>query len=225
MIEISISEDFAAAGVPVTLACIQARVAVEKGSTRLGQALRLEAELRVESLDHAPVSEVPAIAAARRAFKALGKDPSRYRVSSEALMRRLAQGKALYRINTVVDINNLVSLHTGLSAGTYRVAALDPPLVLRKGGAGEAYEAIGRGPFNLESLPVLADAQGPFGSPTSDSERSMITLDAEEVLMVLYAFGNGSGLPRALDFAVDCLTAYCAASEVDTAIVTAGSSA
>ncbi len=221
MIEIAIAEDFAAAGISVTLACIQARVAVETGSARLGQALRLEAELRVESLDHAPVSEVPAIAAARRAFKALGKDPSRYRVSSEALMRRLAQGKALYRINTVVDTNNLVSLHTGLSAGTYRVAALQPPLVLREGGAGETYEAIGRGPFNLESLPVLADAQGPFGSPTSDSERSMITLDAEEVLMVLYAFGSGSGLPRALDFAVDCLTSYCHARDVETALVTA----
>ncbi len=221
MIEMSISEDFAAAGVPVTLGCIQARVAVETGSTRLGQALRLEAELRVEALDDAPVSGVPAIAAARRAFKALGKDPSRYRVSAEALMRRLAQGKALYRINTVVDTNNLVSLHTGLSAGAYRVAALQPPLVLRKGGAGETYEAIGRGPFNLESLPVLADAQGPFGSPTSDSERSMITLDAEEVLMVLYAFGTGSGLPRALDFAVDCLTSYCHAWDIETALKTA----
>ena len=221
MIEIAIADDFAAAGIEVTLACIQARVAVEKKSTPLGQALRLEAELRVESLDEAPVSEVPAIAAARRAFKALGKDPSRYRVSSEALMRRLAQGKALYRINTVVDTNNLVSLHTGLSAGTYRVAALQPPLVLRKGGAGETYEAIGRGPFNLESLPVLADAQGPFGSPTSDSERSMITLDAEAVLMVLYAFGNGPGLTRALEFAADCLTSYCHAREVETALITA----
>ncbi len=225
MIQISIADDFAAAGVDVTLACIQARVAVETGSAPLGQALRLEAELRVESLADAPVSEVPAIAAARRAFKALGKDPSRYRVSSEALMRRLAQGKALYRINTVVDTNNLVSLHTGLSAGTYRVEALQPPLVLRKGGAGETYEAIGRGPFNLESLPVLADAQGPFGSPTSDSERSMIALDAEAVLMVLYAFGTGSGLPRALDFAVDCLTSYCNARDVETALITARGSA
>ena len=221
MIEISIAEDFATAGVSVTLGCIQARVAVNKGSATLGQALRLEAELRVESLDDAPVSEVPAIAAARRAFKALGKDPSRYRVSAEALMRRLAQSKALYRINTVVDTNNLISLHTGLSAGTYRVEALAPPLVLRQGGAGETYEAIGRGPVNLESLPVLADAQGPFGSPTSDSESSMITLDAEAVLMVLYAFGNGSGLARAMDFAVDCLTSYCHAREVETALITA----
>ncbi len=97
MIEISISEDFAAAGVPVTLACIQARVAVEKGSAPLGQALRLEAELRVEALEDGAVADVPAIAAARRAFKALGKDPSRYRVSSEALIRRLAAVRAAQR--------------------------------------------------------------------------------------------------------------------------------
>ncbi len=224
MIEISISEDFAAAGVPLTLGCIQARVTVGKASATLGQALRLEAELRVEALGDAPVSEVPAIAAARRAFKALGTDPSRYRVSSEALMRRLVQRKVLYRINTVVDTNNLVSLHTGLSAGSYRLDALQPPLVLRKGGAGETYEAIGRGAFNLENLPVLADAQGPFGSPTSDSERSMITLDADRVLMVLYAFGDNLNLGRALDFALDCLTSYCNAREVETALITASGS-
>ncbi len=224
MIEISISEDFAAAGVPVTLGCVQARVEVAKASAHLGQALRLEAELRVESLDQSSVSEVPAIAAARRAFNALGKDPSRYRVSSEALLRRLAQGKALYRINTVADTNNLISLHTGLSAGTYRLEALAPPLTLRKGGVGEAYDAIGRGPFNLENLPVLADARGPFGSPASDSERSMITLDTKEILMVLYAFGAAPNLTRAIEFAVDCLTSYCNAGEFETACVTAGAS-
>ncbi len=225
MLDIAISEDFAEAGVAVTLGCIQARVGVAKTNTPLGQALKLQAEMRVESLEDSAVAEIPAIAAARRAFKALGKDPSRYRVSSEALMRRLVQGKALYRINTVVDTNNLVSLHTGLSAGSYKTAALTPPLVFRKAGPGESYDAIGRGPFNLESLPVMADTQGPFGSPTSDSERSMITLDAEEVLMVLYGFGADADLTRALDFAVDCLTSYCNAREVETALVTAGGSA
>jgi DNA/RNA-binding domain of Phe-tRNA-synthetase-like protein len=178
--------------------------------------------MRVESLEEIAVAEIPAIAAARQAFKALGKDPSRYRVSSEALIRRLDQGKALYRINTVVDSNNLISLHTGLSAGTYRIDALTPPLVFRKAREGETYEAIGRGPFNLENLPVLADSQGPFGSPTSDSERSMIGLDATEVLMVIYGFGEAKGLPRAMDFAADCLTSYCNAEEIETAVVVAG---
>ncbi len=222
MLDIGISPDFAEAGVAVRLGCIQARVAVAKGGAKLGQALKLQAELRVESLERRAVAEIPAIAAARQAFKALGKDPSRYRVSSEALIRRLNQGKALYRINTVVDTNNLVSLHTGMSAGSYRIGALVAPLVFRKAVAGESYEAIGRGPFNLENLPVLADAQGPFGSPASDSERAMITLDSETVLMVIYDFGEAKGLTRAMDFAADCLTSYCHAEEIETAVVAAG---
>jgi DNA/RNA-binding domain of Phe-tRNA-synthetase-like protein len=223
MLDIAISDDFSRAGVAVRLGCIQARVAVAEGGTGLGQALKLEAELRVESLEQHAIPEIPAIAAARRAFKALGKDPSRYRVSSEALIRRIDQGKVLYRINTVVDTNNLVSLHTGMSAGSYRIDALAPPLVFRKAVAGESYQAIGRGPFNLENLPVLADAQGPFGSPASDSERSKITLnapaDATEVLMVIYGFGEAKGLARAIDFAADCLTSYCKAEDIESAVV------
>ena len=222
MLDIAISGDFSRAGVTVRLGCIQARVAVAKTSVPLGQALKLEAELRVESLEERAIPEIPAIAAARQAFKALGKDPSRYRVSSEALIRRLDQSKVLFRINTVVDTNNLVSLHTGMSAGSYRIDALGPPLVFRKAGAGESYQAIGRGPLNLENLPVLTDAQGPFGSPTSDSERSMITLDTEQVLMVIYGFGEAKGLARAIDFAADCLTSYCKAEAVETAVVAAG---
>ena len=85
-----------------------------------------------------------------------------------------------------------------------------------------AYEAIGRGPFNLENLPVLADADGPFGSPTSDSERSMIGLDATDVLMVIYGFGEAKGLERAMDFAADCLASYCNAEEIETAVMVAG---
>jgi len=222
MLDITISGDFSRAGVAVRLGCIQARVAVAKTSVPLGQALKLEAELRVESLEERAIPEIPAIAAARQAFKALGKDPSRYRVSSEALIRRLDQSKVLFRINTVVDTNNLVSLHTGMSAGSYRTEALSPPLVFRKAVAGESYQTIGRGPLNLENLPVLTDAQGPFGSPTRDSERSMITLDTEQVLMVIYGFGEAKGLARAIDFAADCLTSYCKAEAVETAVVAAG---
>ncbi len=222
MLDIAISGDFSRAGVTVRLGCIQARVAVAKTSVPLGQALKLEAELRVESLEERAIPEIPAIAAARQAFKALGKDPSRYRVSSEALIRRLDQSKVLFRINTVVDTNNLVSLHTGMSAGSYRTEALTPPLVFRKAVPGESYQAIGRGPLNLENLPVLTDAQGPFGSPTSDSERCMITLDTEQVLMVIYGFGEAKGLARAIDFAADCLTSYCKAEAVETAVVAAG---
>jgi DNA/RNA-binding domain of Phe-tRNA-synthetase-like protein len=205
MIEIFTSDDFPAAGVAVTLGCVQCRVAVAAEH---------------EGLAAAPVAEVPPIAAARRAYRALGKDPSRYRLSSEALMRRVAQGKGLYRINTVVDTNNLVSLRTGLAVGAYRLERLAPPVTFRKGRPGESYPAIGRGPLNLENLPLFADREGPFGSPTSDSERTMITLDTEGLLMVLIAFGDEPGMADAARFATECLEAYCAAREVETALVT-----
>ncbi|MEZ5826160.1 MAG: phenylalanine--tRNA ligase beta subunit-related protein [Geminicoccaceae bacterium] len=133
-----------------------------------------------------------AIAATRAAYKALGKDPSRYRPAAEALARRVAQGKGLGSINSIVDINNIVSLETGLSIGSYDIAAIGDGIVLRAAVAGESYEGIGRGPLNLEGLPVLADERGPFGSPTSDSERSMVGEQARRILFMIFDFGSGT---------------------------------
>ncbi|NIR29670.1 MAG: hypothetical protein GWN84_10245 [Gammaproteobacteria bacterium] len=220
MIDIKVSEDFAAARVAVALGCVQCVVTVTERDEALDQALAAEVTRWETLLADMPVAEVPPIAAARRAYKALGKDPSRYRVSSEALLRRIGQGKGLYRINSVVDTNNLVSLCSGYSVGSYRAETLTPPVVFRKGTAGESYQAIGRGALNLENLPIFADAQGPFGSPTSDSERSMITADTEAVLMVIIAFGEAPDLEEHLAFAAQCLESYSAARDPETAAIT-----
>lgn len=219
MIDIGIAEDFAQAGVSVALACVQCEVTVAAHDAALAAALDREVARWEALLAQTPVAEVPAIAAARRAYKALGKDPSRYRVSSEALVRRIAQGKGLHRINSVVDTNNLVSLRSGHSVGSYRAEALAPPIVLRKGLAGESYRAIGRGPLNLENLPLFADAQGPFGSPSSDSERTMITAETETVLMAIIAFGDAAELEAQLTFAAGCLEQYSAGRNPDAAII------
>ena len=161
----------------------------------------------------ATVGELPAIAQVRQAFRALGKDPSRYRPSSEALLRRIAQGKGLFNVNNLVDTNNIVSLTSRLPAGAYGLARIDGAfetgIELRVGQDGETYEAIARGPFNLANLPVLCDASGPFGSPTSDSARTMVTEECRETLLVLYAFGDGEGLEPALDAADEALRRYC----------------
>jgi DNA/RNA-binding domain of Phe-tRNA-synthetase-like protein len=208
--EILISPAFAASGVKVALGCLTARVSVRTDDPDTAAALsRLSTELASE-IGAQPVGELPVIAGVRAAFRALGKDPSRYRPSSEALLRRVAQGKPLFTVNNVVDTNNLVSLASQLPAGTYDLANLAPPVELRVAGADEAYEAIARGPFNLENLPALYDARGPFGSPTSDSVRSMITPQTNRVLLVLYAFGDTGGLDGALDRAEEGLSAYCA---------------
>ncbi len=136
----------------------------------------------------------PSIRDARAVYKALGKDPSRYRPSAEALLRRVVSGKSLYRINNAVDALNLVSLESGYSIGGYDADRIDGGILLRRGGA-EPYEAIGRGALNVEGLPVLYDAQGPFGSPTSDSTRTMVREDTRRFLWVVFGFGASGHSP------------------------------
>jgi DNA/RNA-binding domain of Phe-tRNA-synthetase-like protein len=132
-------------------------------------------------------SEVPGAADARTLYKALGIDPTKTRPSNEALLRRALKGDTLYRINTLVDALNLVSLKTQLPFGLYDLDRVRPPVVLRKGSAGEGYEGIRKGFVNVEARPVLVDAEGAFGNPTSDSARTMITLEARNAFVVAYA--------------------------------------
>ena len=121
-------------------------------------------------------SEVPGAADARTLYKALGLDPTKTRPSNEALLRRALKGETLYRINTLVDALNLVSLREQLPFGLYDLDRVLPPVLLRKGTAGEGYEGIRKGTVNVEARPVLVDAAGPFGNPSSDSLRTSITL-------------------------------------------------
>jgi DNA/RNA-binding domain of Phe-tRNA-synthetase-like protein len=146
-------------------------------------------------------SEVPGAADARTLYKALGIDPTKTRPSNEALLRRALKGETLYRINTLVDALNLVSLRTQLPFGLYDLDRVKPPVVLRKGSAGEGYEGIRKGFVSVEARPVLVDAEGPFGNPTSDSARTMITLETRNALVVAYA-PAGYNLGR-LDGVVD----------------------
>ena len=217
--KITISDRIAGAGVVVTLGIVRARVQVREGDEALGSLLDEVAERRKAEMGDAPASQVPQIAATRQAYKTLGKDPSRYRPSAEALTRRVLQGKGLFRVNNVVDVNNLVSLETGHCAGTYDLDRLAAPVVLRAGAAGESYEAIGRGPLNIEGLPLLADAHGPFGSPTSDSERTKIGFDTTSLLMVLYGFGGEADVSAVLERTLGLLELYCAAEDVEHTIV------
>lgn len=218
-LQLTISDQLAEAGVSVTLGIVRARVEVRDGGDELGSLLDEVAETRKAALGEAPASQVPQIAATRQAYKKLGKDPSRYRPSAEALTRRVLQGKGLFRVSNVVDVNNLVSLETGHCAGTYDLDRLAPPVLLRAGTAGESYEAIGRGPLNIEGLPLLADATGPFGSPTSDSERSKIGPETRSLLMVVYGFGSEADVAVPLERTFGLLERYCAAQDIERTIV------
>jgi DNA/RNA-binding domain of Phe-tRNA-synthetase-like protein len=142
------------------------------------------------------VLESPQILATRAAYKALGKDPARYRGSAEALLRRVIAGKGLPRINAVVDIINLVSVESRLPIGLYDLAHVQGDIMFRAGRAGETYKGIGKYDLNLEGLPVFCDALCPHGSPTSDSERTMVTSETKHVLAVIISFGGKEGLSR-----------------------------
>lgn len=132
---------------------------------------------------------MPAIEATRRVYKACGKDPSRYRPSSEALIRRMLQGKQLYHIDTLVDLINLASIKFGYSIGGFDASKfVGDTLTLGVGREGEPYEGIGRGPLNIAGLPVYRDAVGGVGTPTSDNERTKIELSTRRTLILVNGY-------------------------------------
>jgi DNA/RNA-binding domain of Phe-tRNA-synthetase-like protein len=219
---IELAPDFAAAGIEVGLGWISAEVVVAPAGPALERALDAAVAAAAVRLEGSRAQDLPAVAATRQAYRALGKDPARYRPAAEALLRRVAQGKGLFRVNNVVEVNNLLSLETGFSIGTYDMAKLTPPLVFRRGGPGELYEGIGRGALNLDGLPVLADTAGPFGSPTSDSARSRVTSETERISMVLISFAPAPVETAHLARARALLEAHCRGRVLDAQLVMAG---
>jgi DNA/RNA-binding domain of Phe-tRNA-synthetase-like protein len=177
--------------------------------------VRKQKEFTVETL-----AEAEAIRAVRAVFRGWGMDPSKYRPSSEALLRRVVQGKGLYRVSNVVDAGNLVSVETGWPLGCYDRSRIHEPVALRLGAAGESYEGIGKKTWNLEGRPVLADPSGPFGSPISDSTRTMITDSANEIMIVVYIPEKSSNetAERALNQLCERLTMFAGASNTHHAI-------
>lgn len=132
-------------------------------------------------------SEIPGLQEARTLYKSFGVDPSRHRPSSEALLRRVLKGQSLYRISNVVDSCNLASLSFLLPIGLYDADRIHGDVTLRVGAAGEEYAGIRKGPVHLEGRLGLFDADGPFGSPTSDSARTCATDTTTRLLAVIMA--------------------------------------
>lgn len=138
-----------------------------------------------QNLAHTAPADVEQVKSMRRLFRATGVDPTRYRPSSEALVRRVLKGAELPRINPLVDLNNVLSLDLLLPCCVLDIRNVEPPFVLRAGRPGEVMESM-RGSFGLEGKPLLADAQGPFGTPITDAERVKITRTTDEAWLVVY---------------------------------------
>jgi len=173
-------------------ACVEAEVVNTPYSEPLWQEIetlcgKLRQELTTESL-----KEMTSIAATRRVYKACGKDPSRYRPASEALIRRALQGKDLYQRDTLVDLVNLASIAYGYSIGGFDADKfVGDTLTLGIGREGEPYEGIGRGMINIHGLPVYRDAEGGVGTPTSDHERTKMNLDMRHLVVLINGYdGN-----------------------------------
>ena len=164
----------------------------------------------------AKIKERPAIHATRNMYKKLGKDPNRYRPSSEALCRRIIKGQPLYRINTLVDLINLISLKTGYSIGGFDLNLIEGDLTLGVGRANEPFNAIGRGQLNIEGLPVYRDNIGGIGTPTSDEERTKILDHTNRLLMIINAYSGEEGLQEAVELSIRLLKQYAAATAIDT---------
>lgn len=152
------------------------------------------------------------IAATRAAYKAAGKDPSRYRPACEQLARRVIQGKDLYSVDLLVDLGNLVSLVSGYSTGALDANAIEGGrLCLGIGHADEPYEGIGRGRLNIESLPVYRDALGGVATPTSDSTRTMLSSSTRRLLLLVNGYdGRREAVEQALRLTQDLLTRFAA---------------
>lgn len=167
---------------------------------------RLRAELTTESL-----KELPPIAATRRVYKACGKDPSRYRPASEQLIRRMLQGKELYQIDTLVDLVNLASIAYGYSIGGFDADKMvGTELTLGVGREGEPYEGIGRGMLNIAGLPVYRDALGGVGTPTSDNERTKMTMETTHLLVLINGYdGNEERVRANAEFIQTLVRKYC----------------
>ncbi|AET67088.1 hypothetical protein Desor_1431 [Desulfosporosinus orientis DSM 765] len=219
MIDFSISQELKDICPEVVLGCIQAKVTVQGSSDSLWKEIESYCDvLKQDKVLENLVSE-SRIIAGREAYKKLGKVPSKYRTSSEALIRRVLQGKGVYRINNIVDINNLLSLKSKFPVGSYNVDNIHSPVVLGIGKPGEQYKGIGKELINIENLPVLKDNLGSFGSPTSDSERAMITNSAQEIVICIFSFSGDGDILEYLKDAEMLLEEFADGKNIKTIII------
>ncbi|MDE6272019.1 MAG: hypothetical protein K2M31_03325 [Muribaculaceae bacterium] len=184
-----IEEDFASRLPEYRVILIEADVKVEPTSDAQKKemdelAAGIASRLKVEDIN----KQAP-IVATRRAYKICGKDPNRYRPSQEQLMRRIVRGLGLYNVDSLVDAGNQLSLMTGCSVGCFdRDKVEGDCLSVGIGRHEEPYEGIGRGPLNVEGLPIVRDSRGGIGTPTSDNERTKISSSTRQLVMTIHLF-------------------------------------
>lgn len=190
------------------IALLQADIEILVDVPELWELMQSEAADLAAKFKTEDINKMATIAAARQAYKALGKDPSRYRPSAEALLRRIVSGKGLYSVNNVVNLINLISFRSGFSIGGYDMNAIVGDITMSYGRADDVYEGLGRGLLNIEDLPVLRDEIGAFGCPTSDSERTGIRTHTKTCLWVFFDFESDASLENTMADAADLMKKF-----------------
>lgn len=201
-------------------AAVEANVTNSPYCAELWKEISTLGEHYKQTLTTESLKQMSGIAATRRVYKACGKDPSRYRPAAEALIRRILQGKELYQIDTLVDLINLASIRFGYSIGGFDADKfVGDTLTLGVGRKDEPYEGIGRGVINIEGLPVYRDEEGGVGTPTSDHERTKITLATTHMLVLINGYdGNEEQVMANARFIRQLVVDYCGSQDASITI-------
>jgi len=202
------------------LGILLSNVKVEPSTANYTAYLSQNQETLIKALESKRETEYAVIRETRSAYKVCGKEPSRYRPSAEALLRRLRTKKSLYQINNVVDTINLISINTQFSIGGFDYKNIKGEIICDIG-TSDTYEAIGRGNLNIEFMPGLRDTKGFFGTPTSDSVRTMVTDNTTTLLLVFYDFYSNSSLEDAMAYGEQMLIENCYGQTIQKLIISA----
>lgn len=216
IIEIQVSEDIITCCPNFVGAAIFATVSNSDHNTQLWEEINQFIREYKESHNIEDIKKNKAIEATREAYRTLGKDPNRYRPSSESLCRRILKEQSLYDVNTLVDSINLVSMVSGYSIGGFdRDKIQGDVLTLGIGKEDEPYEGIGKGLLNIYRLPVYRDTEGGIGTPTSDNERTKLDLGTHRILTIINSYNGKENLQDAVDMMKQKLKEYANAKDID----------
>lgn len=214
MIKITISNDILSVCPHFEFIAIECNVINSRSNDELWEQIDRCTKEFASKNEMSDINKRPTILATRQAYKALGKEPNRYRPSAEALCRRIVKGVDLYRIDTLVDLINLASINSGYSIGGFDADKIKGNLTLGVGKADEKFEAIGRGQLNIEGLPVYRDSIGGIGTPSSDEDRTKITSNTTRILIIINGYSGKEGLQETANFTIELLEKYADAKDI-----------
>ncbi|MDR1402480.1 MAG: hypothetical protein LBJ60_02090 [Tannerellaceae bacterium] len=219
-VHISISEEIAKVCPELHILALSCDVTNTESDVLLWEEIAALEHTIKENYKLEDINKLLPIKATRQAYKKLGKDPNRYRPSAEALYRRVLRGLSLYKIDTLVDIINLVSLKSAYSIGAFdRDKMKGDRLILGVGQEGELYHGIGRGKLNIAGLPVYRDKWGGIGTPTSDEERTKIDLQTTRLLMIVNGYSGLDSLEETGKYAGELLKRYASAINIENMLI------